>query len=160
MGTACSLGGTGSNRRVDTTEEPATCSGPGPVKDVASVCLRGQAREELRDLIPTAESLLVWFLLFPAWLLGVEDSGSWLQDDLQFAETSVSANQFNYFVGVLNGEGLNQDNLELCLHECPASLLKSPPPRSLKSGLHQKHGRVFRPRHNLRFFGPKSELDR
>lgn len=29
---------------------PATCFGPGPVKDVASVCLRGQAGEEwLRD---------------------------------------------------------------------------------------------------------------
>lgn len=91
MGTACSLGGTGSNWRVDTTEEPATCSGPGPLKDVASVCLRGQTGEEcLRDLLPTADSLLVWFLLFPARFLGAEDSGSWLQDDLQLAETSVS----------------------------------------------------------------------
>lgn len=64
----------------------ATCSGPGPVKDVALVCLRGPEKNGSVSF-PTADKLRRGLYYFQPGFLG--HFTSWPQDDLQFAEKSV-----------------------------------------------------------------------
>lgn len=145
MGTGCSLGGTGSNWRADTTEEPRHVFWPGSCEGRGISLPKGAGRRRMVAWpYPQLTAFSCGFYYFQPGIWG---------RGLYFLATGwlTVSGEVGFLTNliILNGAGLNWDNLVLSLH-VPV----------WRSRLQQKHRSAFHTSHNLRFSGPKSELDR